>query len=461
MEERSIPLAKRERAIRRDWTQGSLIGNLLSLAWPMIVGGSLNMMGPTIDMIWVGKLGEAAIAGVGVSGMIVMLASSMVMGLYMGLRAMVSRFVGSGDAELAQHVAQQSIIVSIVFSSFLALIGIFFAENMLMVMGVDADVIVEGAAYLRINFVGMVTMSFRNMTESTMQASGDSVTPMWIAVLFRLIHIALCPFLVFGWLIFPELGVSGAALTSVLSQGLGAGIGLWFLVSGRTRMRLTLRNFRIDPAIIWRLVKIGLPASVNAMGRTLGNLVLMWFITPFGTVAVASHTLNQRIEFLLYVPQMGMGQAAGVLAGQNLGAQQPERAKKTGWLAAAYLSGFILIVITLILLWAEKIVRIFNSDPELVKMASTFLRIAASGYLVLGLTAVFQQCLNGVGDTIVPMVIMMINMWLLQVVLAFFFTRYTSLGVFGVRWAIVAGTVTAAIAYTTYFHQGRWLRKKV
>jgi putative MATE family efflux protein len=351
--------------------------------------------------------------------------------------------------------------VSVVFSSFLALIGIFFAEHILVVMGVGPDVIIQGAAYLRINFIGMVTMSFRNMTESTMQASGDPVTPMWIAVLFRLVHIALCPFLVFGWWIFPRLGVSGAALTSVISQGLGAGIGLWFLISGRTRMRLTMRNFRIDPAIIWRLVKIGLPASVNAMGRTLGNLVLMWFITPFGTVAVASHTLNQRIEFLLYVPQMGMGQAAGVLAGQNLGAQQPERARRTGWLAAAYLSGFIIIVITVILLWAEHIVRIFNSDPELVKMASTFLRIAASGYLVLGLTAVFQQCLNGVGDTIVPMVIMVINMWLLQVVLAFFFTRYTSLGVFGVRWAIVAGTVTAAIAYTIYFRQGRWLRKKV
>ncbi len=453
--------AQRGAAFARDWTKGSVFRNLLSLSWPMIVGGSLNMLGPTIDMIWVGRLGAAAIAGVGVSGMIVQLVNSMMWGLFTSLRAIVARYVGAGDDKTAIHVARQALVISVSFSIIMAVIGILFAERILIVMGLSPDVVAQGAPYLRINFIGTVTMTFRMMTEATMQASGDSVRPMWIAVFFRLFHITLSPFLIFGWWFFPRLGVSGAATTNIFSQGLGAGLGLWFLFSGHTRLRLTLRNFRVDPNIIWRLVKLGLPASVTGMERNLGNLILMWFMTPFGTLAVAGHTIGQRVEQFLQNPAMGLGQGAGVLAGQNLGARQPQRAERTGWLGAGFASGVMLVASLAILRWAESVVHIFSSDPELVKLASTFLRIACAYYTVMGLTSVFQQCINTAGDTLVPMAIMLANMWLVQVPLAFLLPRVTSLGVYGVRWAIVAGTVTGAIVYTAYFRTGRWKRKKV
>jgi Na+-driven multidrug efflux pump len=161
------------------------------------------------------------------------------------------------------------------------------------------------------------------------------------------------------------------------------------------------------------------------------------------------------------MPAMGIGQAAGVLAGQNLGAHQPERAERTGWLAAGFLSGVFLIISLAIILWAESIVRIFDTDPALVAIGSIFLRIACANWIVMGLTNVFQQCVNGAGDTMVPMVIMLLNMWLMQIPLAFFLPRITSLGVYGIRWGIVAGTVAAAIIYTTYFRLGRWKNKRV
>ena len=158
-------------------------------------------------MIWVGRLGAASIAGVGVSGMVTMLVGSLMMGLYQGLRAMVARFVGAGDVKGANHVAQQSLFINVAYSLTMALIGIFFAEPILILMGVEPDVVAQGAPYLRIQFVGMVTMGFRRMSESTMQASGCSIKPMLIAVFYRIFHIVLCPFLVFGWWIFPRLGV--------------------------------------------------------------------------------------------------------------------------------------------------------------------------------------------------------------------------------------------------------------
>ena len=412
-------------------------------------------------MIWVGKLGSSSIAGVGVSGMVVMLAQALTMGLFVGLRAMVSRFVGAGDTSQANHVAQQALIISIIMSLILAGIGILLAEPMLLILGVDADVVSEGAPYLRINFVGMITMSFLRLTESIMQASGDSIRPMWVSVFYRLFHIALCPFLVFGWWLFPRLGVSGAAITSILSLGLGAGLGFWLLNTGRTRLRITFRNLRIDFKMIWRLLKIGLPASITGMERSIGHLILMFFMTPFGTLAVAGHTLGQRVDMLLHTPAMAIGQGAGILVGQNLGARQPQRAERTCWVAVGFLSGGTVIASVAILIWAESIIHIFSADPDLVKLGATFLRIAVAGYMIMGVTAVIQQAINTAGDTLIPMAIMLLNMWLIQVPLAYLLPHYTNMGVYGVRWAIVAGAVTATIIYVIYFVSGRWKHKKI
>jgi len=448
-------------AFGRDWTKGSIIRNLLSLSWPMIISSSLGIIGPTIDMIWVGKLGAASIAGVGVGGIAVMLVMAGRMGLSAGMRAMVARFVGAGDNKGAIHVSQQAFVTSAAYAIVMAAVGIFFAEPILLLLGLEADVVAEGAAYMRILFIGSAAMSFRLMAEGIMQASGDAMTPMKIAFLFRFSHIVLSPFLIFGWWIFPRMGVSGAAMANVISQSLGTAIGLWFLFSGRSRLRITLRDFHLDLNTIWRVVKIGIPASILSMQSSLGRFVLLWFIVPFGTLAVAAHTLMQRIEMFLFMPGWGFGLAAGVLAGQNLGAQQPGRAEKGGWLATGMMEGLMVISVLAILLWPESIIRIFSPEPDLLDIASNFLMIAAAGYIMMGFVAVLMQCLSGVGDTLPPMVISILMVWVVQLPLAFLLPQIADLGVYGVRWAIAAGTITGAIAYIIYFRMGRWKRKRV
>ena len=268
----------------RDWTKGSVIGNLWLLSWPLMIGQSLNQIGPTIDMIWVGRLGAAAIAGVGVAGMAVMMLNSVMMALSMGARAIIARFVGAGNKAEAIHAARQAYIVCIIFALIMVPVGIFVSRPILELFGVEPDVVAEGAVYLRILLVGSAVMVLWMMTESVMQASGDSISPMRIAVGFRLIHVGLCPMLIFGWWIFPELGVRGAALTNLITQGMGLIIGLWILFSGRSRLRLSLRDLHIDPTMIWRIVKIGIPVVISGMQRSFGDIIIMWLIVPFGTL---------------------------------------------------------------------------------------------------------------------------------------------------------------------------------
>jgi putative MATE family efflux protein len=445
----------------RDWTKGSILRNLLLLSWPILVSYIFDEIGPFVDLIWVGRLGAASVAGVGIAGMVVFLLTAATMSLTIGARALVARFVGAGDKAGANHAAMQAFVIGVAYYAVVAPLGIYLAEPIMSAFGVEADVVAEGAAYMRIMFVSTLAQSLWLMAEVTMQASGDAVTPMRIGIIYRTLHVAICPFLVFGWWVFPRLGVSGAAAANAISQSLGLALGLWVLFSGRTRLRLSLRNFRFDLNIIWRMVRIALPNLFMHIQHQVCAIALIWFMTPFGTLAVAGHTLWQRVDMTIMIMGWAVGTSAGVLGAQNLGANQPERAEKTGWLAAAIATAIMFVLTIVVLLWAEAIASIFSPEPDLVKLTGTFLRIAAISYLPMGLNAIFMEFLVSVGDTMMATLLETLQTWGVQLPLAYFLPRLTGLGVYGVRWAMVAGLVVAGIIFTLYFWLGKWKYKKV
>jgi len=452
---------RRGAAGNRDWTKGSIVRNLLSLSWPMMINDGLRTVGPTIDMIWVGKLGAASVAGVGVGGMAVMAVMAGRLGISVGMRAMIARFVGQSDTKGANHIAQQALVISAAYALGLALIGILFAEQILIFLGVDADVVIEGAKYMRISFASTLVMSFMMVAEGIMQASGDAVTPMRITIVYRVFHVILCPFLIFGWWIFPRMGVSGAAITNVVAQILGMTLGLWVLFTGRSRLKLTLRNFRLDLNIIWRIVRIGIPAAIQMAQRSFAGLVYVWFMSPFGTYALAAHSLLNRIQMFVAMPSKGFSLGSSVLVGQNLGASQTGRAERSAWIAAGLAESAFVVFTAVILLWPGSIIRIFSSEPGVVEVGIVFLRIAVVGMLVAGFEMVIMDSLSGAGDTLPPMLFSVLTMWIVPVPLAFFLPKVGNLGVYGVRWAMMAGFVAGAIAYIIYFRLGRWKRKRV
>jgi putative MATE family efflux protein len=447
--------------IQKDWTRGSILKNLLLLSWPVIMLGALYSANLILEMIWVGRLGAASIAGVGVAGFVVLLVVSVKSGLGAGERAMVARFIGGGDITGANHVAGQSFVIAGAYGVIITLVGLFFTRPLFGLFGLEADAVAEGAVYLQIILVGWLTEAFWMTSFSVMQASGDSMSPLKIAIIIRIVNAVLCPFLVLGWWVFPPLGVSGAAITYITVTGLGMCICLWVLFTGRTRLRLTWRDFYPDPQTIWRILKIGVPSSVTGLGKTFGDLVLTWLIIPFGTLPLAAHNLLSRIESFINTPGMGLGTGGGVLIGQNLGAGQPRQAAKSGWLAMGVVLGFMIICSVILLVLAENIIGLFNVEPDLVKTGILFLRIAVAGYLGMCIVYILQNCISGAGDTLPPMLITLAMLWVVQMPLAFVLSRFTSLGVYGVRWAIVISFSIGAIAYLLYFGTGRWKHKKV
>jgi putative MATE family efflux protein len=448
-------------ALSKDWTKGSIIQNILLLSWPMIILGVLYTVNLVLELIWVGKLGSAAIAGVGVGGIVVMLVGTVKTGFDTGQRATVARFVGGGDIAAANHFTGQAFIISFAYCIVIALIGILFSDQIFNLFGLEPNARADGVLYLRIVMIGYISEAFWVTAFTAMQASGDTITPMKIAVFIRVVNLILCPFLVLGLWIFPRLGVAGAAVTFITVSALGAVICLWALFTGQTRLRLKLSDFNPDMNAIWRILKIAMPASGMGLAKSFGDLILVTFMVPFGNMALAAHNLIYRIENFVNSPAIALGMGASVLVGQNLGANQPKQASRSGWLTTLMIAGFIVVCSIVLLIWTEQIVGLFTSEPELIALGSTFVRIAVAGYLGMGVVNVMQNCISGAGDTLPPMLVTLGMIWIVQMPLAFLLSRYTDLGMYGVRWAIVIGFIVGAICYIAYFWAGRWKHKKV
>lgn len=407
------------------------------------------------------EAGAASIAGVGVGGIVVLLVSTVKSGLGAGERAMVARLVGGGDVAAANHVTGQAFVISVAYSAIITVIGIFFIEPIFNLFGLETGAAAEGVIYLRIVLTGWFTEAFWMTSLNVMQSSGDTITPMKVAIIIRIVNAVICPFLVLGWWIFPRMGVSGAAIAYITTTSLGMLLCLWIFFTGKTRLRLTMKDFFPNLKTIWRILKIGIPASIMGLGKSFGDLVFTWFIIPFGTLPLAAHNLISRIESFINTPGISIGMSAGVLVGQNMGADQPEQAARSGWLATGLVEGFMIICSIVLLLWSQNIIGLFNVEPELLQFGANFLRIAIIGYLGMNIVYVLQNSISGSGDTVPPMLITLATLWVVQLPLAFLLSRFTNKGVYGIRWAIVVGYVMGAVVYIIYFWQGRWKRKKV
>ncbi len=442
----------------RDLTKGSVRKNLWFLAWPQIAEGFLSVADQIADLIWAGRIGFQTIAAIGVAQTYLMMVMTARMGLDAGMRSMISRAVGAGDIKYANHVLLQSLTLTTALALVIIVVGVTFAEPLVRLLGVSDGVVAQAVGYMQLQFVAMSVMSYQRLTAGALQASGDSLTPLKAATVSRIGHLAMSPLFIFGWLLFPEMGIEGAAMANLLAQLAGVSLNVFALMNGSSRLTLSFRGYYIDFPLIWRLLKIGAPASITGMQRATSQLVVVVIIASFGDGAVAAFALARRAENVVSQSARGLGRAAGALAGQNLGANKPDRAKEAMNWALVFVFIATAPVATLFIAWPSAVASFFNGDPEFVSAASTWLRIVAIGYLSMATVQVFTQGFNTSGDTIAPMIITLTTVWAVEIPLSFTLSQLTPLGSLGVAWAIVIGMTTRLIVFSWYYSKGRWLR---
>ena len=453
---------RRSEYVTRDLTRGSVPRNLWFLAWPQVVEGFLNVVDQVADLFWAGRyVGAQALAGIGVSQHYTQLVMTGRMGLDMGMQAMIARAIGSGQAALANHIALQAFSLTIIFSVLMATVGVFFAEDLLSLLGIGEDVVNMAALYLQIQFVGFGTQALRMMAGSALQAAGDPLTPMKATMLSRVAHLILSPLLFFGPGPVPDMGVAGLAAGNIVAQVLGVVWNFHALFTGASRLHLTLRGYYVDFPLLRRLVRIGGPAALTALERRLVNLLMVPIVAPFGDYAVAAYALTRRLEMATMMGAMGLGRASGTLVGQSLGAGLVERARETILWALGYVTLIRGGITVLLILFPTFFIGIFSSDPELADVAANWVRIQAVGGLVMGAGMVFAQSFNVAGATVAPMIVTLITMGGVQLPLAYGLSHWTDLGQYGIPLAVSVAMVGRVLLYLPYYLSGRWLRAKV
>jgi putative MATE family efflux protein len=414
-----------------------------------------------VDVFWVAHLGADAITTVGLTESCLMVLYVIALGLGMGATALVARRVGEKDDAAAGVVAVQAIVIGLVVAAATALLGYWYASSLLRVMGGSEDVVRMGAGYTRIIFAGSSTIFLLFLINAVFRGAGDAATAMRALWLANIVNICLNPCLIFGIGPFPRLGVAGSAVGTTIGRGIGVLFQLWILTSGRSRLVVGARQVRLDLAVMLRLIRLSLSAMLQYMLQMASWIGVVRIMASFGSAAVAANTLAIRVIIFAILPSWGMSNAAATLVGQNLGAGKPDRAERSVWLTGFYNMLFLGGVGLIFIAFAERIIGLFTTDPAVVPLAVSGLRLLSYGYVSYAYGMVVTAAFNGAGDTFTPTMLNLVCFWLCQIPVAWTLAFHTSLGPRGVFVAVVISDSLLAVLSILLFRRGRWKKTVV
>ncbi len=443
-----------------DYTQGSLKQAIVLLAVPMILELSLESVFAVVDMFFVGKLGEHAIATVGLTEAVVTLVYSVAIGLSTAATAMVARRIGEKNEDAAAHAGMQALIISLVVTIVVSIAGIIFAPHILRIMGGSQKVVSEGATFTRIMLGGSVVIILLFLINGIFRGAGNAAIAMRSLWLASLSNIILCPLLIYGLGPWNGFGLMGAAIATTIGRGIGVAYQCYHLFKGTTVIHIKKKHFRVDLPVIKALTAIAWPATFQFLITSGSWIVLTMLVANIGgTTASAGYQIAIRNVVFFILPAWGLSNAAATLVGQNLGAGQPLRAEQSVLLTAKYNAVFMAIVMLVFIFFSSPIIGIFTNDAAVHKIGTLALQVIGAGYIFYGIGMVMIQALNGAGDTRTPTLINLAGFWLFQIPFALLMSKFFDLGLIGVFLAIpVAETLIAVSAYLA-FKKGKW--KKV
>ncbi|MBA4388015.1 MAG: hypothetical protein C0404_08545 [Verrucomicrobia bacterium] len=439
----------------------SLRRSLLKMAGPTMIGALLQSAQWFIDLYWVGGLGTEAVAAISVGGILTMTLFPVIMGLSTGTMAIISRAIGAGNQDEAADTAGQSLTLGLLVGLLTGFLGFVYAGDLCRYLGATPEVAALGKDYLEIYFLFSFTLFVMLMCSSIFQGVGDSYHPMIATLIATSLNAVLAPILIYGLWGFPAVGIKGAAIATVISQGLAAAVLMFHIYKGRARIHVSLARLKLRRDLVKRIVGIGLPSSGQMLARNLIGLILLKIVSRYGTAAVAAYGIGMRFHMTMLMPAFVLGNSVAPIVGQNLGAGKPERSSAAAWLATGIDLAVKVVIATILVAWASSLVSCFDTNHEVVTEGKAYLRIITPFLLFAGIAIVLGRALQGAGDVVAPMVATVISLWGIQLPLALLLPHYFNLNINGVWWAISIATVVHGLMIWVWFQTGRWKHKKV
>jgi putative MATE family efflux protein len=455
-----ITLEKPKAQFKTNLLSGSITKNILTLALPILVANFIANAYFIIDMIFVGRLGPTALAAVSLGGVLMSFTWTILLGLSIATSSLVARYYGANNAFMVARVTVQSLVIIFFVSVLLALFGLFGVQHVLALMGTEDAVLGQAVVYSRITFCGAISMLILFIVNSVFRGTGDVKIPMISLGISSIINIILDPLLIFGLGPFPELGVKGAAIATVIGQTIGAAINMYVLYYGLSRIKIAKWPIKPDLKLLKTQIFIAVPGGLQNLFQSISTFVIMRFVAAYGTFAVAAYGIGMRLDIMVMLPGWALGASVATVLGQNLGAKQPDRAEKAAWRGSQMY--FIVLAVFCCTLWfgADIIISTFNNTPEVVEFGTSYIHTVVFGYLLLSLFLIMTMAMNGAGYTVIPMIISAAIILGFRLPAAVVFSKYLNWGTNGIWAAIAVSFILQAILSTIWFAKGKWKLKK-
>jgi MATE family, multidrug efflux pump len=449
------------RGSRQDFTAISLNRAIFLLAVPMVLEMVMEALFGVVDIFFVGRLGPDAIATVTLTEGMLTMVMALAIGLSMGTTAVVARRTGEHDKDGAAEAAVQSVVLGLLASAAVFAICYPLAPTFLAMMGSNAGVLRVGTAYSRImlSTSGVIVMLY--LINAIFRGAGDAAVAMRVLWLANGINICLDPCLIYGLGPFPKLGVTGAAVSTTIGRSIGILYQLYMLSRGSAHLTILRKHIRTAGSVMLNIVRLAGTGALQFGIATASWVLMVSMVQSFGSAATAGYGIAIRILIFSIMPSWGLGGAAATLVGQNLGAKQPERAEQSVWRAAFLNMLFLGFVSLVFLLFAPYLIRLFNSDPEVVRSGANCLRIISLCYLLFAYGSVIVQAFNGAGDTWTPTWINLLAYWIVPLPLAYFLSHTKHMGANGVYIGMLVSEIILPTVAITVFRRGKWKQKVV
>jgi putative MATE family efflux protein len=445
-------------------TPAQVLRRVWTIAWPVVVASLIDATEGIVDIYMVGKLGPAAISAIGMSRQIVFIFMVMAMSITSGTRTLVAQFFGAERHEDVSKTAQQALLMGVCLALVLGTVSFVLARPALILLGAPDDVLIHAVLFLRWYFAGMVFMILHYVMSAIFAGVGDTRTPLKISIVVIIIKCITSYGFIFGVWGFPEMGVAGAAVGTVISRALGCLIGFSILTRGHRLIRLAWNwQMRPDWSIMTRMLQIGLPSGASGFFRN-GARVLLYRVvsgTRQPTLALASLTMGFQIRMYAILPAIAFSIAGTALVGQRLGAKEIEAAEQYGTQTIRLCMFLVCSGSLVIWLFTETIVSFFTQAEDVIGMSSTMLRFFAFAQIFSALSIVVGGVLAAGGETKPPLYYTIIGQWGIMLLFAYILAYPVGLDVTGIWIAWVAGGTTQGVLTLRRYFKGTWKRTVV
>lgn len=454
-----VPALIEREGSRQDFTEGSIPRHLINFSIPMFLGNLLQALYNTVDSIWVGKfLGTESLAAVSVSFPIIFAILALVSGLSLAATTLVAQYAGARDAGMVKKTIGNSFVLLGILGIVSSVAGVVFRVQILRLINTPPAILDLASSYLGVFLSGSLVTFAYNIVSAVLRGLGDSRTPLVFLAYATVLNIVLDPIMIFGVGPIPRMGVTGAALATVIAQALSAVLGVRHLL--RAGLLDTDRDsWKLDRHLTKLTFSIGLPAGIQQVIVSLGMLTLTSIVNRFGPVVVASFGVGGRLDQFAFMPAMTVGLSVTALVGQNLGAQKYDRVKEVTRWSVLLTVGITGIVSFLAVAFPKVLLELFTSSPEVLAEGSVYLRTMGLAYIPYGLMFTLSGVLRGAGDTFPSMLISVVTLWLVRIPLASYLSKL--LGSRGIWIALAASPVVGAALNWLYYVSGRWKAKVV